>query len=402
MKPRSNRGAGKPLVVNGYSEKWLKRGFPWVYPKEVERGRAPDGTEVEIRSKGGELLGRALASKGWLAARVYRHDDGPLDQAWLDGVLDQAAQLRDQLIGPETTGYRLVNGENDGLPGIRVDWWNHFAVITLDAPGAGRLVPMIASWLDRNRRPRGVYLCYRPDPRDRVDIDKASPPPGLVSGHAPAAPVRVSERGMSILVDPDKGPDVGLYADMREVRAFLEPHWGGRRVLNTFSYTGAFSVAAGLGGAVDVVSVDLSSRYLDRAEENWAANDLDPDVHEVVCMDVFKALDRFRRTDRMFDLVILDPPSFSHSKEGIWSAKRDWPRLVAAAARVLEPGGWLLTASNQGELSPRDYTGMLQQGFKKAGRSAQRLYKGGQGPDFPAATWFPEGSYLKVSVWRLL
>ena len=111
---------------------------------------------------------------------------------------------------------------------------------------------------------------------------------------------------------------------------WLEPHWAGRRVLNTFAYTGAFSVAAAMGGACSVTTVDLSAAYLDRAEDNFRANELDPDLHEFIQSDVFKALDRLRRTGEKFDLIVIDPPSFSHSSEGIWSAKRDMPRLFSA------------------------------------------------------------------------
>ena len=391
----------KRIVVNGYSEGWLRKKFAWVYPKEVQRGAAAAGAQVELRSGKGDLLGIGIADDGWIAARVLRHDSGPIDDTWLWERLDVAAAWRDVVVDPLTTGYRLVNAENDELPGVRIDWWDHFAVIILGSPSLARLIPGIVAWLEDRRQPRGVYLCYRADPRDERDWNAVKPKPGLVSGKAPSGPVRVTERGMGILVDPSDGPDVGMYADMREVRAWMEPYWGGRAVLNTFSYTGAFSVAAALGGATDVVSVDLSSKVLERAEANFVANELDPGSARFIAEDVFKALDRLRRTQETFDIVILDPPSFSRSHEGIWSAKRDWPRLVAAACRVLNPGGWILAASNQGEMSPRDFRGFVAQGLKRADRQGAEVFAGGQGPDFPVAVNFPEGRYLKVGVWRV-
>jgi len=392
----------KDIFVNGYSDGWLRQGFCWVYPNEVTKGSARPGSEVRIRAKDGTVLGRGLADQGWIAVRVYRRDDGPLDDEWLWQTLDRAATLRDQVVDPGTTGYRLVHAENDGLPGLRIDWWDHFAVIAIDSPAVGRLLPGVLAWLEDRRSPRGVYLCYRPDPRDTKRKGTLDPAPGLLTGRASTGPVVVRERGMSLLCYPAEGPDVGVYADMREVRAWLEPHWGGKAVLNAFAYTGAFSVAAALGGASDIVTVDLSSRYLDRAEANFTANDLDPSAYEFLAMDVFKAFDRLRRTGQTFDLVVLDPPSFSHSKAGVWSAKRDWPRLVSAAARLLEPGGWIVAASNQGELSPRDFRGHVARGLKKVSKRGQEIFWGGQGPDFPAATWFPEGRYLKVGVWRVV
>lgn len=399
---RARSAGGPTLEVDAYSTGWLKKGFPWVYPKEVRKGSNRAGSEVLVRGTGGQVLGRGLVARGFLAARVFRHDDGPLDQAWMDATLDRAAALRDVLLGSDTDGYRLVNAENDGLPGIRIDWWRSFAVIVLDCPSVGAMVPMVVDWLQRRRQPRGVTLCYRRDPRDdRRDDEALDPAPGLIAGRAPTGPVRVRERGVKFDVLPLDGPDVGLYADMRHVRAWLEPYWGGTRVLNTFAYTGAFSVVAALGGAVDVVTVDLSARVLERAEANFAANELDPGAFEFLQGDTFKVLDRLRRTGQTFDRVILDPPSFSRSDAGTWSAARDYPRLVAAAARVLDEGGWLVAASNQGEVSPKKFAGFVQDGLRKAGRTAQLLTSLGQAPDFPAATTFPEGRYLKVHVLRL-
>jgi len=407
---REKKGAGRPararrgeIVVNDYSERWLRQGFPWVYAGEVATGgpSAP-GTGITVRSGKGEVLGRALADEGWIAARVYRHDGGPLDTPWLEARLDAAAALRERVVDPRTTGYRLVHGENDGLPGLRVDWWESYAVVVLDSPAVAPLVEGVCRWLERVRSPRGVHLCYRPDPRDKRDFSSLRPAPGLVAGHRAVGDVRVAERGLAFLVRPWDGPDVGMYPDMREVRAWLEPHWGGRAVLNTFAYTGAFSVAAALGGATEVVSVDLAPAAIERAEANFAANGLEPDQYEFMVEDTFKALDRFRRTGRAFDLVILDPPAFSRSDAGTWSAKRDWPRLVAAACRVLRPDGWLVAASNQGEISPKEFAGLQGEGFKKARRRAQEIQRLGQAPDFPAASWFPEGRYLKVVVWRMV
>lgn len=391
----------KALVVNGYSANWLRKGFAWIYPKEVKKGRAGVGSLRTVTDERGSTLGTAICDDGWLAARVYRHDGGPLDAEWLAGVLQTARELRDRVIPPKTNAYRLVNAENDGLPGIRVDWWSHYAVITLDSPACARLVEPLCDWLESELQPRGIALCYRQDPRDERNWGRVEPKPGLVRGQVPPGPVRVQELGLNYDVDVLDGPDVGLYADMREVRAWLEPHWGATSVLNTFAYTGAFSVSAAFNGASEVFTVDLSAKVLERAKQNFRANELDPERYTFDAMDTFKALDRYRRTGQTFDRVILDPPSFSRSDAGIWSAKRDYPRLVAGACRVMEPGGWLLAASNQGEVSPKAFGGFLQEGVRKAGRTARLIWRSGQAPDFPAALDFPEGRYLKVGLYEI-
>lgn len=392
------------MRVNGHSLRWLKQGFCWVYPNEVVGGlpRKP-GTEVELEGPGGEPLGRGVSDSGWIAVRRFREDAGKLDAAWMRDRLERAIDLRERLrLGDDTTGYRLVHGENDGLPGIRVDWWNGWVVIALDTPAVAPILPLLCDALEARLAPQGIYLCYRPDPRDDVDLKKVYPAPQWLRGEGPeGGEVVVHERGVAMRVRPDDGPDVGMYADMRGVRDWLRPHWAGRRVLNTFSYTGLFSVAAAVHGAAEAVSVDLGGPALERLAANLAENGLDPADHERVEDDVFRAFDRFRRTGRRFDLVILDPPSFSHGPAGTWSAKKDTPRLVAAAARVTERRGWLVAASNQGQLSPKAFRGMVAEGLRKAGREGRELSFHGAAPDFPAAVSFPEGHYLKVGVWAL-
>jgi 23S rRNA (cytosine1962-C5)-methyltransferase len=398
MGKRTDRGA---VVVNGYSERWLRQGFPWIYPKERLSGPTKGGVWVSVKSSAGEPLGAGITDQGWIAVRMFKPEGGHLDQAWLDALLDKALAYRQMIIPPDTTAYRIVHGENDGLPGIRVDWWDHFATIVLDSPALAMLLPMVCHWLEDRLHPRGVYLCYRLDFRDERSRTDLQPPPGLIVGHAPVGDVTVRERGLSYLVRPNEGPDVGLYCDMRSVRAWIEPYWGGRRVLNTFAYTGAFSVAAAYAGAAEVVTVDLAQPVLDRARANFVANDLDPEDYEFVAADTIKALDRFRRTGQRFDWVILDPPSFSHHGGAVWSAKKDYPRLVTAAARVMEPGAFLMAATNQGQVSPKDFRAAVSQGLRRAGCRAQEVYWAGAAPDFPAGTWFPEGHYLKVGIWHL-
>jgi 23S rRNA (cytosine1962-C5)-methyltransferase len=401
VKGSGTKPARGGMVVNGYSADWLRKGFPWVYPNEVV-SRGEGGGPTVIYSQEGEVLGTGLPDHGFLAARVFRHDGGAIDGEFLASALDRAADLRDRVIGPETTAFRLVHGENDGLPGLRIDVWDHAATVLLDTPALAPTLEATLGWLVQRRAPRSVYLHYRPDPRDERDLSQASPRPGLIYGHRLAADVRVVERGAAALVRPWEGTDTGLYLDMRDVRAWMEPHWGGRRVLNLFAYTGMFSVVAARGGASEVVTVDLNEKVLERAEANFRANDLDPLPHTFATEDSFKALDRLRRQGERFDVVILDPPSFSHGPDGPWSAKRDYPRLVAAACRVLEPDGWLLAATNHGQTSPRDFRGFVSDGARRADRLAQELTWLGQPADFPAGTWFPEARYLKVGVWRML
>lgn len=381
--------------MNGYSERWLRHGFPWVYPAEVVGGGpAAVGEVVGLRAQDGSPLGTAIADQGWIAARRFRIDPGPVDRALLAERLSAARGLRAAVVPPETTAWRLVNAENDGLPGLRVDVWGDYASVALDSPSLLGLVPELAARVGEGLGLRGVVVGFRPDPRDTREGWPA--PPGWAWGQAPMGPVVVYERGVAFRVELDARKDQGLFPDMRSVRAWLDPHWAGARVLNLFAHTGAFSVFAARGGAAPVFTVDLSATWLARAAENLRLNDL-PEG-ELVEDDALRALDRLRRQGAEFDRVIVDPPAHSHSAHGTWSAEKDYPRLVAACLRVTAPGGWLVAACNLGAVSPRQFHGWLAEGAERAGRKLLVLLDAGAAPDFPAAMDFPEGRYLKVVV----
>jgi 23S rRNA (cytosine1962-C5)-methyltransferase len=388
------------VVVNGHSASWLARGFCWVYPNEVTakpKGLSP-GAVVPLQGPKGEDLGAGVWDSGWIAVRRFRTQTGPVDEAWLDHLVGVAQALRDQLVDPGTSAYRVVNAENDGLPGVRVDRYGWVIVVTLDSPSLLSLLEPLADVLEARFSPRAVYLAWRPDPRDKGwKTDREA---GLVRGRAPTSDVPVTERGVAARVRPGARKDIGLYPDVRELRAWLEPHWGGRTVLNLFAHTGFFSVVAAFHGASHVTSVDLSAHFLTRAEDNFRANELDPGLHDFIAEDVRRFLDRARRKGERFDRVLLDPPAFAHGPDGALSTKKSYGSLVAACLRVLEPGGWLIAVLNQGVVSPRDFHGMVADGAKRAGRPLQLVHEAHQAGDFPALLTFPEGRYLKAGVWR--
>jgi len=402
------------LVVNGYSERWLRQGFAWVYPAEVIAGTAAAGAEVRLRSAAGEDLGVAIADDGWIRARRFRTTAaagvtrGSIDAALLRGRLDNALKLRQALnlgnAASTTTAWRWINGENDDLPGIRVDVWGDHVVVSLDSPSlVGLLTALVSALRAALPAVQSVHVGWRPDSRDGRVWPAA---PGCVYGEAPGV-VLVRERGLEYLVEPAARKDVGLFPDQRENRAWLQPFYPQTRVLNLFCYTGAFSVHALASGASEVVSVDLSKPYLDRLDENLRANGLGASgsdggaragTHERIEDDALKVLDRFRRQGRVFDRIILDPPGHSHSDAGDWSGEQDYARLVAAAARVTAPGGWIVASSNLGSVSPRQFQGAIVDGLRKASCHGRVLHTGGQAADFPAALHFPEGSFLKFVV----
>lgn len=390
--------AGDGVVVNGYSERWLRQGFPWVYQDEVvaRTGTLVPGRVVSIRARDGAVLGTGVWDEGRIEVRRFRQDEGPLDAAFLREQVAEARARRP--LPPGTTAWRWIHGENDGLPGVRVEVWGDQLTVTLDSPALQGLLEPLVDVLCEQHEVSAVWLCWRPPEEDEDPAATRLHGGRLIWGEAEEVPVEVRELGLRYEVEPWKGLDAGLFVDMRDVRAWLAPHWVGRRVLNLFSYTGAFSVAAAAGGASEVHSVDLSGPHLERLRANLAANGLPVDAHPVHEGDVFKVLDQLRRKGETFDLVVADPPSFSRGPDGVWSVEQHYGRLVAACLRVLDPGGWLVAACNHGGTSPKVFQKHLKQGASRAGRSLRLLHSGSPPVDVPAALDFPEARYLKVWV----
>jgi 23S rRNA (cytosine1962-C5)-methyltransferase len=368
-------------VVDGHSEEWLRKGFPWVYDEEVvaiDKALRP-GDEVAIRARNGAALGTGILGEDKVRIRRFRADEGPIDAMFLAGRLADAVARR--RIDDATDAYRVAHGENDGLPGIRIDRWADVLSVVLDSPSLERLVSPLLDELVH----RSASLVAR---------GKGNAPK-WVRGE-PRPEVEVRERGLRFLARPEDGQDAGLYCDLRDVRAWMAPHWKGRRVLNTFGHTGAFTVAALAAGASEVVHVDLSPTYTAWAEKNVALNGLHRAVF--VIEDALKALDRSRRTGERFGVVVLDPPAFSTSDGGAFSVERDYALLAAQAVRVLEPGGWLVAVVHQGAVSPRQFQQFLLDAEHRTGRTLRILHQGSPPIDFPAALSFPESRYLKVSI----
>jgi len=392
----SRRGpvAGDGIVVNGYSERWLRQGFPWVYREEVvaRTGSLVSGQVVRIRSRDGQTLGTGVWSTGKVEVRRFRTDDGPIDVTLLQERV--AAALARRPLPPDTDAWRWVHGENDGLPGVRVDVYGTAVSISLDSPSLARLIDPLLGVLQQESAVESAWV-HR---RGGEDEDWSRVPLGQLVGTRPSDDIIIQERGVRAAVRPWDGSDAGVFSDMRDVRAWLEPHWRGRRVLNTFSYTGMFSVAAALGGAAEVETVDLSEHYLERAVDNFALNGLDPERYSFTASDSFKALDALRRKGRTFDVVIADPPSHSHSDAGTWSVSKDLGRLVAACLRVLAPGGWLVVATNLGSMSPKEFRKLVLAGSHKVGRPLRLIHEGSTPVDYPASLDFPESRYLKCWV----
>ncbi len=372
------------------------------------------GDAVELADEEGAFLGRALwDAESPICARVFeRAADRPLDAGSIIDRIERALRVRDALFGDDTTAYRLCNGEGDRVPGLVLDRYGEVAVLRVDG---GALIP----WLDRLRAPlagllkrRGVRQIglRRSDAIERAGASGRPPtkgdakePPGgpkLLPFHGGEIPERVMvlERGVRMEVDLARGQKTGAFLDQRENRARVRALAArGGRVLNLFSYAGGFSVAAALGGAAHVTSVDSAAAAHATAQRSFRANGVDPGAHAFVAADVFAFLDQARARRDRYDLVISDPPSFAPSERAKPKAMSAYRRLHAAAAGVLAEGGIFCAASCSSHISAEDFASTLDDAA--LGRDDLRLLAlHGQPEDHPTLpAWF-EGRYLKFAI----
>jgi 23S rRNA (cytosine1962-C5)-methyltransferase len=297
----------------------------------------------------------------------------------------------------DLNAYRLLHGVGDSVPGLSVDRYGQLLVIHADsAPLLEEWVAQLRAHLEESFAAAYVKLHPRRTGCVRPDLVKRLAPEEPLWGK-PVESATVQEYGVRYLIRPAAGLSVGLFLDMREVRQYLRSSVSGRSVLNLFAYTCAFGVCATLGGGSRVVNLDLSRPHLEWGKANYELNGCAVDGRDFIYGDAFDWLVRFVRRSWRFDLVIIDPPSFSSTP---FSVTRDYPGLVAAASRVVSPGGTLLAATNHAATSDERFEGWLGRGLADGGRRGRLLYRWHEpSPDFP----LPPGGrpYLKVRALEL-
>ncbi|MEI8206411.1 MAG: class I SAM-dependent methyltransferase, partial [Kiritimatiellales bacterium] len=293
---------------------------------------------------------------------------------------------------PTTNAVRLVAAESDGLPGLIIDRYADWLVCQFLSAGSEHWKDTIVELLQEIFPGLSIYERSDVSVREKEGLPSRC---GVLAGTEPPEHVEINENGMRLLVDIKGGHKTGYYLDQRDSRAAVRDWAAGRDVLNCFSYTGGFGVAALLGGAKHVLQMDSSEPALDIAKKNAELNGLDPAASEYMCGDVFKELRRFRDSRRDFDLIILDPPKFIESRSQLDGGARGYKDINLLAFKLLRPGGLLFTFSCSGLMEMPLFHKIVSDAALDAGRSAQILAVLNQSPDHPVALNFPEGAYLK-------
>jgi 23S rRNA (cytosine1962-C5)-methyltransferase len=379
----------------------IRAGHPWVY-RDALATRAvaePTGALVELIAGNREFVARGYVDQEHpVAVRILSRDPGERIHPGAGTIaarIARAIQLRWLVMGGERpTALRLFSGETEGLPGATIDRYGEFVVVQWFSGGALAFRDEVLDAVATAVRPRGIYEQRRLRPLG----GQAPPEPAaLVRGEQAPVEVIVEEEGCRFAVDVSAPLGVGFFPDLRLGRDAVARRASGRRLLNLFSYTGAFSVRAARAGASAVVAVDTAAKAHARARRNYELSGLDPATMDQVTGDALKTVERFVDRGQRFDLVVCDPPTFSHgSKAGAtFSVGADLAVLAGACLTVLEPGGLLAFSSNSTKLSAADLDRALAEGAAQRRLDARVIERHGLPPDYPVAPGFPEGNYLK-------
>ncbi len=370
----------------------IEAGHPWIWRDALEPFQLAPGTTVRVADeKGPAAVG--FVEAGPIGVRILSTRPARIDEVFFAGRVARAATLRERVVPPSTDAYRLVNGEGDGLPGVHVDVYGPWAVLKLDGEGITRWRDALVEAV-RAACPSLEGLLVR---TGRGEAKQSV----LAFGTAPPPRVDVREHGMWLRADLVNGQKTGLFLDHRESRLRVRTLARGLRVLNLYGYTGGFSVAAGLGLATEVDTVDVAAPALALAQESWALNGLPEGAHRTHARDVPEVLDELRARGRRFDLIVADPPSFAPNEASVPQAMKSYRALHRACLRLLEPNALYLAASCSSHIDRVTFDRTLREAAEKTG-PVQVLERWGAPADHPRPVAFPEGDYLKVILARRL
>lgn len=377
----------------------LRRHHPWVFAGAVEsvRGTAQAGDTVRVVAHDGAFLAwGAYSPASQIVVRVWSFaETDTIDAAFIAQRITRAAASRADLAG-RTNAARIVFAESDLLPGVIVDRYDSVAVLELTSAGADHWRDAIADACFALDGIESVYERSDLDVRDREGLAVRT---GLLRGVEPPERISIHEDGATYRIDVHSGHKTGFYLDQRESRAAVRALSSGRKVLNVFAYTGAFSVAAWQGGATKVTTVDSSGPALGVAAENLAANGVP--TSGIVEADAFAELRRLRDAGASYDLVVLDPPKLVHNKAQVDRGSRAYKDLNWLGMRLLAPGGLLVTFSCSGSISPELHQKIVADAAVDAARDAQVIARLHQASDHPVLLSVPETQYLKGMVCRV-
>ena len=381
----------------------FKAGGPWIYDNEIGEitPDCEDGGIVRVEDYNGYVLGWGfLNRKSTIAVRVLsRKADAVIDETFLEARVRAAWQYRKDTV--ETDSCRVIFGEADFLPGLVVDKFSDVLVVESLALGIDRLKDTILKALvkvlaEDGIAIRGIYERSDAKVRLKEGMERVK---GFLSTPFDTK-VEILENGVRYMVDVEEGQKTGYFLDQKYNRRAIQPLCRGKRVLDCFTHTGAFALNAAVAGAREVIGVDASETGVRQAEENARLNGVEDRV-KFLCRDVFDLLPEMDRNGERFDVVILDPPAFTKSRDSVKKAVRGYREINLRGIRLVENGGYLATCSCSHFMTPELFTNTIAQAARDARRRLRQVEYRTQSADHPILWGADESYYLKFYIFQV-
>jgi 23S rRNA (cytosine1962-C5)-methyltransferase len=387
------------VILKRGREKSVLRGHPWIFSGAVAKieGEISPGDIGEVYSQDGHFLGTGhLNPRSQIIVRILTQKKEELGENYFRDRISKAGILRNQRLEDKTNAYRVINGEGDYLPGLIVDRYGGTLILQCLTAGMDRLKGILTNLLAKEFHPQSIYERSDVGTRSEEGLTESS---GLLYGKKVPDFIEIKEYGCRFRVNVKKGQKTGFYLDQRENRFPLRDLSEGKRILDCFCYTGAFSIHGGLGGAKEMTLVDSSEEALGMAKEHFNLNQLEKVPHQIIRGDVFEVM---RGLEQGYDIVVLDPPPFAKRKGHLPSASRGYKDLNLWAFRLLNKWGILFTFSCSHHMSWELFQKIIFSAALDSGRNVQLLSRMGHPWDHPINLYHPEGEYLRGLICKVL
>lgn len=385
----------KTVYVKRLSAQKIQSGNPLVVTEDLAQPLAAlEGDICDVfQEKSQQFLGKLLINKqnkgiGWI---VSTDQTMRLDDTFLARLLQQAIDKRQQSdVMTKTNAYRLFNGESDGLGGMTIDVYDNTVLFTWYGQGIYLYSERIIAVFEQLFDSVAIY--------EKCRFEGAEHESRSIKGVVLNDRVEIEENGVRYATYMHDGWMTGIFLDQRDVRAYIQQHCENQRVLNTFSYTGAFSVSAAKGGAAETTSVDVAKRSVEKMAEHFALNNIDMAKHKMYVMDVFDYFKYATKKSLTFDWVILDPPSFARTKKRTFSVTKNYKDLLKDAIAITEQKGRIVVSTNAANYAEKDFKRMIAQAFEELGVSyvVEKVYH--LPSDFTVLSALDQTNYLKVYI----
>ncbi|PWN76612.1 MULTISPECIES: class I SAM-dependent rRNA methyltransferase [Bacillus cereus group] len=377
--------------------KEIKSGYPLILKDAIQNLNdvQEEGTIIKVVDEKNHFVGKGYYGKqnkgyGWI---LTRKESEQINQSFFESKIKSALHKRKQFYkSSDTTAFRALNGEGDGLGGLIIDYYDGYYVVSWYSEGIYTFRDEIIAALQKVANFKGIYEKKRFDTKGKyIEGDD------FVAGERGEFPLIVKENGVNFAVYLNDGAMVGVFLDQRNVRKQIRDKYAkGRTVLNMFSYTGAFSVFAALGGASKTTSVDLANRSLSKTIEQFSVNEVDYEAQDIIVEDVFLYFKYAAKKKMKFDMVVLDPPSFARSKKYTFSAAKDYKNLLKETIAITENNGIIVASTNCSAFDMKKFKGFIDTAFKEMNDKYKILEEHSLPEDFRTIDQFKEGDYLKV------